>query len=202
MLVSVDTGHFAEAIRSMERIFLLRIDKPEWKSRILDEPILQVIMNCITQGAPDESMQNCKTHIPKFESLLKVISEKYSSSNFYSICAAFYKSQNRYREYLEYFEKSYRYILHDPLINESLQVFQKLVTITMEFTCALFECKDIKEAPRMGNEQELICPNWAYQAKMALKAVIGRTKSTFGGSPEHDKLQQQLLFISKESKKQ
>jgi hypothetical protein len=131
-------------------------------------------------GAPDEKMHDGTIYAPRLEKLLGKIGERYGTASFYSICAAFYHSQREYLKWLQFKEKAYRKLLNDPLLVESLSVFQSLVKSTIELTRAYYEARNLKSEPRVGGGEQLnVCPNWAYQAKMALKAVIGRTKVNY-----------------------
>lgn len=202
LFVCVDVGAFAEAIRAVQRVFEIRIEKTEMKHRALDEEVFDVLMNCICQGAPDHKGQDSKVYIPQFERLMIFIIEKYGSAKFYDICSEFFKFQARYPEWLEFKEKSYRKLLNDPFVLEQKEVFDKLVEQTISLSRAFYEARLFKVKPKMDDETEVIlCKDWAYQAKMALKAVIGRTKSTYEGSTEHELLTEELSFIISESKK-
>ena len=77
---------------------------------------------------------------------------------------------------LEYTAKTYRALLNDPRLNESKEIFEGLVEATLEMVHAYIECSTLKQKPRMGEEEVIVCPDGIYQAKMALKSVIGRTK--------------------------
>jgi hypothetical protein len=198
----VDVGAFPEAIRAIQRVFEIRIDKTEMKHRALDEEVFEVLMNCICQGAPDHKGQDSKMYIPNFERLMTLILEKYGSAKFYDICSEFYKFQERFPEWLEFKEKSYRNLLNDPFVLEQKVVFDKLVEQTVSLSRAFYEARSSKVKARMDDDTEaMLCKDWAYQAKMALKAVIGRTKSTYEGSTEHDLLSEELAYIIAESKK-
>lgn len=89
---------------------------------------------------------------------------------------------------LEYAGKTYRLLLHDTTLNENHLVFEGLVEATLEVVKAYIECATLKQIPRMGVEETVVCPDGIYQARMALKAVMGRTKAIYGDSSDYQRL--------------
>ncbi len=77
---------------------------------------------------------------------------------------------------LEYAAKTYRVLLHDPTLQENLTIFEGLAEATLEMVDLYVECTKLRQIPRMGDEEVCVCPDGLYQARMALKSVIGRTK--------------------------
>lgn len=89
---------------------------------------------------------------------------------------------------LEYAGKTYRLMLHDPSLNVDHAVFEGLAEATLEVVKAYIECSNLKQVPRMGEEENIVCPDGLYQARMALKAVMGRTKAIYGDCEDYQRL--------------
>jgi tetratricopeptide (TPR) repeat protein len=179
LFVSVDIGEFAEAIRAMERIFAIRIEKHDMKDYSVDEQVLEIIVTAVNENVEDANGQPCSVHAKKLYSLLELITSKYSSHTLYLICAIFYRGQRDFAKSLEFYERAYRLMLHNPEIMESPAIFAELAKTSLKLADAYYEFRNQTHIPRMGSEPTLICANWAYQSKMALKSVIGRTKVFF-----------------------
>jgi hypothetical protein len=157
--------------------------------------ILEIVVLAVVKDVPDASGNASGRLAPKLQKFLDLVLSKYSSPKFFQICADYYHAQNQYSKYLEFEEKSYRAILHSPTLNEDMQVFETLVDATIRLVDGYAFCQNIKEIPRMGQEEVLICPNWAYKAKMALKSVIGRTKSSYQDTEKFSILTDKLLQL-------
>jgi tetratricopeptide (TPR) repeat protein len=179
LFVSVDVGEFGEAIRAMERIFTIRIEKQSLKESAVDEQVLEIIVTAVNQNVQDANGQPCSVYAKKLYNLLELITSKYASHTLFLICALFYKGQSDHVKSLDYYTKAYRHTLHNPEIMESATAFNELARTTLMLADAYYEFRNETHIPRMGSEPTLVCADWGYQAKMALKAVIGRTKVFF-----------------------
>jgi tetratricopeptide (TPR) repeat protein len=176
LFVCVDIGEFGEAIRAMERVFTIRINHHDLKDTSIDEPVLEIIITAVNQNVPDANGQPSSMYAKKLHSLLELITSKFATHTLYLLCAVFFRGQQDYEVALEYYSKAYRHILNNPLISESMDVFNELVRTTLMLVDAYYEFRNETYIPRMGSDPTLVCPDWIYQSKMALKAVIGRTK--------------------------
>ncbi|KAJ3274929.1 hypothetical protein HDV01_001793 [Terramyces sp. JEL0728] len=175
LFVAVDIGEFSEAIRAAERVFSIRIESEKLKNTAVDAPVIDVIATAIIKGVSDANEQSSSKHAGKFASLLDLITSKYSSYKVFEICAKFYKYTGELDLWLDCSIKGYRHLLHDPLVNENAEAFRILAHAAVELSNRYCQCKDLKYKNRMG-EDVSVCADWAYQAKMAVKSVISKTK--------------------------
>ncbi|KAJ3337281.1 hypothetical protein HDU91_001525, partial [Kappamyces sp. JEL0680] len=197
LFVAVDLKEIGEAIRSMERIFTIRIEKTNLKNTAFDTEILELLANAIVADVPDANGQPSSIHSKRFEALLLLIATKVSSFKLFAICAGFYKASGDYRQWLEYTTKTYRSLLNNPLLGEDKRVFEDLVEAVLEVARVYVECSTLKQQPRLGDEAVVVCPDGQYQARMALKAVIGRTK-VYDGTPEYLQLTDAFATLKKQ----
>ena len=179
LFVSVDLGEFQESIRAMERIFTVRIEKPEQIEHAIDYEILNIVVKAIMDDVVDINETHSSALVPRMKQLLDLITSRINSTRIYTICAKFYQSQNENRKSLDFAQKAYRGILNDPLVNEKELHFKQLVHVTLGLVEAYSILGSLTEEVRVGGSFEVVCKDWNYQAKMALKAVMGRTKVYF-----------------------
>ena len=147
--------------------------------------------NVIISDTPDANGQGSSAHSKRFEALLILLTSKLSSFKLYAICAGFYKSKLDYRQWLEYTGKTYRSLLNNPTLNEDKNVFVGLVEATLELANCYLACVNLKQEHRLGEDLVPVCPDGAYQARMAVKAVIGRSK-LYNDTEEYEQLQEAL----------
>lgn len=176
LFVAVDLKEISEAMRAIEKIFNARIEKHEWRDIALDEEILELIVTAVINDVPDSRGQACSIHANKLKKLLENICERYSSATVFRLCGEFHCAIGDWRGWIEYSTKAYRHLLNQPTILESSVVFKALVDSTLRLVEVYHKCKSLKQETRMGGQETPVCPDWIYQSKMCLKAVIGRTK--------------------------
>ncbi|KAI8896538.1 hypothetical protein BC833DRAFT_622049 [Globomyces pollinis-pini] len=192
LYVAVDLGEFSEAIRAMDRVFSIRIEKEGTKNTLVDEQVLDIIIAAVASDVEDADGRPASRLVKKLEQLLNLITSKYASYEVFILSAKFYKSQSDFISWLEYVEKAQRHVLHDPLILEQQKNFNLLVQATLELATVYIESQTLTQVPRMGTEALPICKDWNYKARMAVKAVIGKTKSIYEGTTEYERLVEKL----------
>ncbi|KAI8908476.1 hypothetical protein EDD86DRAFT_207765 [Gorgonomyces haynaldii] len=187
LFVALDLKNVAESLKALERVFTIRIDKEDVKKYALDEEILDLINTIVMDDIPDNNGVKSSAHAAKLEKFLVLVASKFSSSRFFTICAQFYQFKNDHRQALDYSQKSYRALLHDPRILESEIVFKQLVHVTSGLVESYKILGPLEQENRMG-EMEIVCKDYKYQARMAIKSVIGLTKSQYEGHEDYEAL--------------
>lgn len=180
----------------------MRVEKG-MKDFVVDEQVLEIISTAIIQDVPDANNQPSKfrsylgSYLSKqFKTLLELLTSRHSSYKLFVICSSFYHSMKDYRMWLEYCGKAYRILLNNPTLQESPVIFKALVDATLVLANAYIECVILKQEPRVGGEEIIVCGDGAYQARMVFKAVIGRTKAHVD-SAEYDRLKDAFAELKK-----
>ncbi|KAL2919891.1 hypothetical protein HK105_200808 [Polyrhizophydium stewartii] len=192
LFVSVDIGEFSEAIRAMQRVLEIRADKPQFKDRVVDVEVLDIITLAVINGQYDAAGETAWNLAPKMAKLLEAVTAKIATPKVFLICARFAQWQNRLRDALEFYQKAYRAVLHHPNVDTDEAVFKTLVEYTIKLADAFVELGPREEEVRVGGSTGPVCKDWAYQARQAVKSVISRTKATYEGSEAHDQLVEKL----------
>ncbi|KAI8925868.1 hypothetical protein BC831DRAFT_458966 [Entophlyctis helioformis] len=195
LFVAVDIGEFSEAIRSFDRILTIRADKPQFKDALVDVEVLEVVVLAVASDQLDSAGEPSSRHAPKLAALLDAITAKVSTPRLFVICAQFEQSQGRLRKALDYYQKAYRSILHHPEVNTNEDVFKSLVNFTIQVADAYITLGPHEEEVRVGGSTELVCKDWAYQARQTVKTVMSRTKETYGGTEHHDRLVEKFAEV-------
>lgn len=200
LFVSVDLGEFGESILAMTRVLELRYDKAGEKNSVVDVEILSILVDAVTQDLPDATGQPGSKYTARLSTLLNSITEKISNDpDIFSVVGRFYRSRGQYRKALELRMKAYRCLLHHPNMNDDEVVFGKMVEKVLEVVEALVEDGAKMERVRMSGgeegEEEMVCKDWKYQARMVLKTVIGRTRDVFEGHPKWEGLRERLAEV-------
>eukprot|EP00842_Homolaphlyctis_polyrhiza_P002543 jgi/Hompol1/328/HPOL_001393-RA len=192
LFVSVDIGEFSESIRSFERILEIRGDRSESKGAVIDLEVLDIVSLAVINNQLDAQGEPSSYLAPKLAKLLDAATSKLSSPRLFSICARFEQFREHYRRALDYYQKAFRAVLHHPDLSTDETVFKQLVEYTMQLVRAFAELGPLQEEVRVGGSVEPVCKDWAYQTRQALKSVVGRTKETYDGTEDYDKLVEQL----------
>ncbi|KAJ3042084.1 hypothetical protein HDV00_008166 [Rhizophlyctis rosea] len=200
MFTSTDLGEFSEAMRAMDRVLDIRGDKTDERS-LVDEEVLEILVGAVIRGTKDAKDQSAAKLAPKTANLLdKILTRVSSSPRIFKVCADFARSQNDFREALEYEQKRYRVLLHQPGMDQDEEMFKRTAQGALDLSEALVELGPRKQVVRMEDggegEEVVVCKDWAYQARMVLRTLMGRTKEAFGGHPSHDALKEALKVVT------
>ncbi|KAJ3155657.1 hypothetical protein HDU89_006631 [Geranomyces variabilis] len=212
MFISTDLGEFQEAMHSMERVLESRWDKAGEKSHVVDVGVLEILVDAVTTpDMKDASGLPASKHAPRLSQLLTSITAKIATSPGVFACAArLAASRGAFRKSLDYRLKAYRCMLHHPRMADDEETFKMTVQRALELVQAYIEIGPKMEAPRMAEAEDdegategavaeqatFVCKDWAYQARMTLKTLIGRTKNNFEDTPLHDSLKQRLEEVT------
>ncbi|KAI9100474.1 hypothetical protein DFS34DRAFT_578699 [Phlyctochytrium arcticum] len=195
LYTSVDLGEFQEAMHSMERVLEERLDKAGEKNPVIDVEILDILVTAVTSDLKDANGQPSSRLAGRLNALItKVCSKVANNPNLYSCAARFAALRKQYRKSLDFRLKAYRCLLHHPHMADQEDVFKATAAKALELVQAYVEDGPRMEAVRMG--AQLVCKDWAYQAKMVLKTLIGRTRTNFEDHPTHDELKDKLTEIT------
>ncbi|KAI8922197.1 hypothetical protein DFJ77DRAFT_495459, partial [Powellomyces hirtus] len=206
MFTSVDLGEFQEAMHAMGRVLEKRWDKAGEKGAVVDVEVLEILVDAIVADIKDANGQPASKHAGKLNQLLNSITSKVATNPGVFACASkFAASKGLYRKALDYRLKAYRCMLHHPHMADDEKVFKATVERALELVQAYVEYGPKTERPRMVEtgeadeavaEGEPVCKDWAYQARMTLKTLIGRTKVAFEDTPLHDSLKEKLEEVT------
>ncbi|KND03282.1 tetratricopeptide repeat-containing protein EMW1 [Spizellomyces punctatus DAOM BR117] len=209
LYTSIDLGEFQEAIHAMERVLDTRWDKAGEKENVVDVEVLDILVNAVVNDIADAKGQPASRLSSKLNRLLNSITSKVATNPaVFSCVAKFAASRGLYRRALDYRLKAYRCLLHHPQMADDEYVFKMTVAKALELVDAYVTDGPRMEAVRMGateddpgkgeeaRQEEMVCKDWAYQARMVLRTLIGRTKSTFEDHPQHDELKGKLQEIT------
>ena len=189
LYVSIDLKEFSEAIRSMERILDIRLDKVKEKHTCVDIQVFRILVDSFTWNLQDANGEPISKCISKFKSLVELIHSKLSHPSIYVESARFYEFLKEYRKSLEYRQKAYRNVLNSShLLELESNTFQELCKMTLDLVDAYYRLGPMEEMDRMGDAMQPVCKDFEYESKMCLKTVIKRTDEFYNGTKEHDEL--------------
>ncbi|CAG8736934.1 10155_t:CDS:1 [Funneliformis caledonium] len=180
----------------MQRVVDLRWEKE--KDSCVDLQVLELLVNAVTQGIQDARQNSASQLAPRLEKLLTetITSRITSNQHIWRLCAKFWFWKKEYDEALEAYLKAYRSVLHDPNLGNSYDVFEKVANAALEVVEAYQNFGEKKVLRKIDSNddgleiEKIVCKDWKYQAKSLLKSLIGRTKTSFEGTPMHDKLKE------------
>ncbi|KAI9208102.1 uncharacterized protein BJ171DRAFT_557816 [Polychytrium aggregatum] len=215
MYTSCDLKEFKETIRAMERIFDIQMERSKDES-IVDLEVLDILVDAVVVNETDADGNAALLLAPKIAGLLEHITSKITNNpDIFTTSARFYFSVARYRRSLDCHLKAYRVLQHQPSLTTDEAIFKRAATAALELVDAYIALGPKKEVARMGemssaptdeaqepadagqsDEGEVVCKDWAYQAKMTLRTLIGRTKDSFEGHELHDALKEKLAEIN------
>ncbi|KAI8823038.1 uncharacterized protein EV422DRAFT_523138 [Fimicolochytrium jonesii] len=217
MFTSVDLGEFQEAMHAMERVLEHTWDKKQADNQPspVDVQVLEILVEAVTSPTLlDAQGQPASKHAPKVATLLTRLTSKIAANPRLFACAAiFFAATGSYRKALDFRLKAYRALLHHPRLVDDEKIFQSTAKRAVELVDAyvalgplvekrrmagvtLVEGESEEEAEVVEEEGEVVCKDWAYQAKMVLKTLVGRTKANFEDTPAHDSLKEKLQEVT------
>ena len=181
MFVSIDVGEFPEAIRSMKRVIdVLGAKKGEG---CLDEEVVEIVVQRAVQDDPEEERGIGKLVLELFtKSVVPLIT---SSARLWNSAGRLYLWRGWYAEALDANVKAFRTYLNNPSLETDSKVWEAAVEEAEVLVDAYRNLG--QKAGKMGC---LVCKDWRYQAKSALRGLKGRGKVSHEGSLGWDKLEE------------
>ena len=153
------------------------------------------IINQIGRGETNANSLSGRHHLPQLFKLLTTFQSKITSYRLFLSASQLCYLTDDYQGWLLNLEKSFRNLLNDSTVAESLDKFAALAIVALKYCDALVESKDLKQEPRMGGDPVAVCPAWQYKAKMALKPVIGRFKNLYQDSSEYQSVLEKFEYL-------
>lgn len=182
MLVSIDNGEFPEAIRSMKRVIdLLGAKNGE---ACLDVEAVEILVQVAIQDDPTEKNVG-KLVMELFnKSIIPLIT---SSARLWDAAARLYLWKELYSAALDAHVKAFRTYLNNPTLETDSKVWEAAVEEAETLADAY---RNLAEKPgRMG---DVVCKDWRYRARTALRGLKGRGKTSHEGSKGWEKLNELL----------
>jgi hypothetical protein len=156
-----------------------RSSKNNGTQSLVDVGVLQILVKAVIDGTPAADGTPASNLTKRLVALLEALTEKISNSpRLYIICSEFYASQGRPRLALDFLLKSYRVYLNSPNLTTDEKVFKEAVESITRLVDGYKTLGPQEDTVRVGAEGEVavVCPDWKYQSRMALRTFIGRTK--------------------------
>lgn len=182
-LVSIDLGEFAEAIRSVKRVIDILGSKNG--ERCLDEEVVEILVQRAVQDDPTEQRGVGKQVLELFtKSIIPLVT---SSPRLWNCAARLYLWRELYSDTLDAHVKAFRTYLNHPKLESDSKVWEQAVD---EAEALVDAYRNLGEKPgRMGG---IVCKDWKYQARTALRGLKGRGKVSHEGSRGWEKLEELL----------
>jgi tetratricopeptide (TPR) repeat protein len=183
MFVCIDVGEFPEAIRSMKRVVDVLGEKKG--EACLDEEVIEILVQRAVQDDPDEGRGVGKQVIDLFtKSIMPLIT---SSARLWNSAARLYLWRGLHSDALDANVKAFRTYLNHTGLETDTKVWDAAVEEAEKLVDAY---RNLGEKPgRMGG---VVCKDWRYQARSALRGLKGRGKASHEGSLAWDKLEELL----------
>jgi hypothetical protein len=183
MFVCIDVGEFPEAIRSMKRVVDVLGEKKG--EACLDEEVVEILVQRAVQDDADEARGVGKQVVDLFtKSVVPLIT---SSARLWNSVARLYLWRGLHSDALDANVKAFRTYLNHPGLETDTKVWDAAVEEAEKLVDAY---RNLGEKPgRMGG---VVCKDWRYQARSALRGLKGRGKASHEGSSAWDKLEELL----------
>ncbi|KAI9337687.1 hypothetical protein DFJ73DRAFT_798397 [Zopfochytrium polystomum] len=212
LFTSIDVGEYTDAVLAMTRIFELRIARgSSAQERLVDLQALRIVVRSLALGATDAAPTDSETDSaaaaaagadgtsPSTSSLARKVSELLSaltsrisdSAELFAVCAEFEKWRGRYSAHIEYLQKAYRVFLHSPALATDAEMFARGAEAARALFDAYTTYGPMEEIIGVG-ETRVVCQDWKYQRRMAVRTLASRTKDSFEGTEAHDGLKELL----------
>ena len=183
MFVSIDIGEFPEAIRSMKRVIdVLGAKNGEG---CLDEEVVEILVQRAAQDDPTEERGVGKQVMDLFtKSIIPLIT---TSARLWNSAARLYLWRGLYSDALDANVKAFRTYLNNPGLESDVKVWDTAVEEAEKLIDAY---RNLGEKPgRIGG---VVCKDWRYQARSALRGLKGRGKTSHERTVGWDKLEDLL----------
>ena len=183
MFVCIDVGEFPEAIRSMKRIIDVLGEKNG--EACLDMEVVEILVQRAVQDDPTEERGVGKQVVELFtKSIVPIIT---SSPRLWNSAAKLYLWRGLYSDSLDANVKAFRTYLNNPGLETDAKVWESAVEEAERLVDAYV---NLGEKPgRMGG---LVCKDWKYQARSALRGLKGRGKVSHEDTPGWEKIESML----------
>ena len=183
MFVSIDVGEFPEAIRSLKRVIDVLGEKNG--ESCLDEEVVEIMVQRTVQDDPTEERGVGEQVLELFtKSIVPLIT---TSPRLWNSAAKLYLWRGLYSDSLDASVKAFRTYLNHPSLETDTKVWDAAVEEAERLVDAY---RNLGEKPgRMGG---IVCKDWRYQARSALRGLKGRGKVSHEGTAGWDKLEELL----------
>jgi len=186
LLVCIDLGEFPETIRSMRRIIDILGEKTG--EACLDVEAIEILVQTAIQEDPAEEKGVGKQVVDLFtKSIVPLIT---SSPRLWKSAARLFLWRGLYSDSLDAHVKAFRTYLNNPGLETDSKVWEAAVEEVDQLVDAY---RNLGEKPgRMG---DVVCKDWRYQARTALRGLKGRGKTFHEGSDGWEKLNELLASL-------
>lgn len=183
MFVSIDVGEFPEAIRSLKRVIDVLGEKNG--EACLDVEVVEILAQRAVQEDPSEERGVGKQVMELFtKSIVPLIT---TSPRLWNSAAKLFLWKGLYSDSLDASVKAFRTYLNHPGLETDTKVWDAAVEEAERLVDAYH---NLGEKPgRIGG---MVCKDWRYQARSALRGLKGRGKMSHEGTPGWDKLEKLL----------
>ncbi|KAJ2439699.1 hypothetical protein GGF42_007871, partial [Coemansia sp. RSA 2424] len=222
MTVSVSIGQISSAIHAMTRIIELRADKDG--AAAVDLDALRTIISSVTRGRILVGMDERQAkhtevqYVRYMEHLLVATIEARitSSAPLWRAMADYWFWRHDYRHCLDCYVKAYRCLSQMPQIAYAQPVFEDAAEAALELVSMYENLGDKTQTVRVAADvgadagaavvpesklaavEQPVCADWRHQAKMLLRALIGKSKDSFEGTPTYVRLTDALSALRQE----
>jgi tetratricopeptide (TPR) repeat protein len=180
MYVSIDVEEFPEAIRSFKRVIELIGGKNG--ETALDVEVVEILVARAVQDDPAEQRSVGTQVLDLFtKSIVPLIT---TSSRLWNATGKLYLWRGLYSDALDAYVKAFRSYLNNPGLETDEKVWNEAVEEAEKLVDAY---RNLGEKPgRMGG---VVCKDWKYQARSALRGLKGRGKVSHEGGAGWEKLE-------------
>jgi hypothetical protein len=188
LYVSLDANELHDAIEAFRRV--AEIKSKSSQSLIFDIELLILTLQKILKSTDKE--ENSRL-LSKFGQLLDYLCTHTSNSDaLFKLCRNVNEMKGDYRKALEFQQKAFRILMHQPEIEHDESKFKSVVQGALDMVHC-YESLGPKQVPsRMSDDVETLCKDWKYQSRLLLRSLLGRCKDSFEGHSDYDILAQEL----------
>lgn len=196
MAVCCDMGEFGEAARALARVVDLRATKVANKEEAVDLEVLNRIVDGVTRNPLNSSEDETRRLSVRLQSLLErnIMPQVSSVVGVWKAAGRLYLWKGDWDKALDAELKAYRVLSNDPALDVDAAKFAATTLQAVELVDAY---RNYGPRTKPGSD-ELVCADWAYQAKTLLRSLIGKTKAAYDGTADMDTLQETLKDVKSE----
>jgi tetratricopeptide (TPR) repeat protein len=186
MFVSIDVGEFPEAVRSLKRVIDVLGEKNG--ESCLDVEVVEIMVQRALQDDPAEERGVGKQVLELF--LKNIVPLITTSPQLWNSAAKLYLWRGSYSNALDASVKAFRTYLNHPGLETDTKVWEAGVEEAERLVDAY---RNLGERPgRMGG---MVCKDWKYQARSALRGLKGRGKVRHEGTAGWEKIEELLVEL-------